>query len=182
MALSGTASAGSLIPWEGTEARTLVWCGFGAEPSYSGLAPLLCAWTARRRAAGASERSTTHSPPDGGGITPHRVPRRSPAELSRSTTRCMCTLASGPQPRPRNRLTHRREIAGRIALVRQDAWVVLFQEAPVLRGEPLCHRVQVVHVPPLRRNGDLLPWRVWAHREDRPPRSPSGWCRAGDCA
>jgi hypothetical protein len=28
---------------------------------------------------------------------------------------------------------------------------VLFQEALVLRGEPLCHRVQVVHVPPLRR-------------------------------
>jgi len=93
---------------------------------------------------------STHSPPDGGGITPHRVPRRTPAELSRQL-RGACTLASGPQPRPRHRLTHRREIAGRIALLRQDAWVVLFQEALVLRGEPLCHRVQVVHVPPLRR-------------------------------
>ena len=71
-------------PWEGTEACTLVsrlrWrlLRFRCGARLRGLAPLLCAWTARGRAAGASERST--NPFTSGRRLDNPSPRPAPKE------------------------------------------------------------------------------------------------------
>ena len=135
------------------------------------LRPLL-PWAARARAVGASERSTNPFTSGRRWDNPSPRPAPNPGRAFASTTRCMHSRIR-PSTRPRHRLTHRREIAGRIALLRQDAWVVLFQEPLVLRvnRSAIGSRSSTFHLS--EENGDLLPWLIWAHREDRPPRSPS---------